>query len=399
MSTMAYPLLLHTKTIQMKKIIPFALLWVLYGTLVFSQKFDLTIPVDGKLREFIVVRPSGPVPTGGYPVVFMLHGTSDDGERFYNNSGWKEVGEEEKFITVFPSSLKYCIEEKGIQHMTTRWNNGGLISEACPGQDFKDDVRFFRRMIDTLIESLPINRSMIYVSGFSNGGQMAAKLATVMGDVFAAATCNSAGLHDLDSLDVQNKIPVWDMFGDVDSMFIEATGKSYIPFNDSCLFFRANIIENYLGSFGLDRIYTKDSTAFSLSYTFTTALPNEAPTLFRFTLAKGLGHVFPNGSNYPVRIASVYWQFFKNFRKSTGTFSTKKIDAFEISPNPVQDEITINTDTKIKLIEVYNTLGQLMLQVQSPASPTINLASLPSNYYIMTIITQEGTKIAKFLKK
>jgi hypothetical protein len=295
--------------------------------------------------------------------------------------------------------LKYCIEENGIQHMTTRWNNGGLISEACPGQDFKDDVKFFRIMVDTLIASLPINQSMIYVSGFSNGGQMSAKLATVMGDVFAAATCNSAGLHDLDSVDVQYKIPVWDMFGDVDSMFIEATGKSYIPFNDSCLFFRANIIENYLGSFGLERVFTKDSTAVSLSYTFTTPLPNEAPTFFRFTLAKGLGHVYPNGSNYPVRIASVYWQFFKNFRKSTGTFYTKKIDAFEISPNPVQDEITLAIDSKIKLVEVYNALGQLVLLINSPVSKTINLSSLPSNYYILKIVTNDGTISSKFLKE
>jgi hypothetical protein len=26
------------------------------------------------------------------PVVFMLHGTSGGGEKFYNISGWKEVG-------------------------------------------------------------------------------------------------------------------------------------------------------------------------------------------------------------------------------------------------------------------------------------------------------------------
>lgn len=69
---------------------------------VYSQRrFDVQFPVDGRMRESIIVIPSSAPPPGGYPIVFMLHGTNQDGEYFYDISGWKELGEQENFITVF----------------------------------------------------------------------------------------------------------------------------------------------------------------------------------------------------------------------------------------------------------------------------------------------------------
>ncbi|MBK6821839.1 MAG: hypothetical protein IPO72_00480 [Saprospiraceae bacterium] len=71
-------------------------------TSLFAQtRYDINLISEGRLRECIVVKPSTSPPIGGYPIVFMLHGTSQDGELFYDNSGWKELGEQENFITVF----------------------------------------------------------------------------------------------------------------------------------------------------------------------------------------------------------------------------------------------------------------------------------------------------------
>ncbi|MBL7975302.1 MAG: hypothetical protein JNJ85_10340, partial [Candidatus Kapabacteria bacterium] len=53
-----------------------------------AQKITAKVVVEGRVRECIVVRPSGAVPAGGYPMVFMVHGTGGDGEKFYNISGW-----------------------------------------------------------------------------------------------------------------------------------------------------------------------------------------------------------------------------------------------------------------------------------------------------------------------
>ena len=99
-----------------------------------QERKDYTIVVDDKLREFIVVKPTGEVTIGCYPVVFMFHGTSGNGNEFYNISGWKEKGQVEKFITVFPTSLKYCILNfpNNNPAILTRWVTGDLIQDQCP---------------------------------------------------------------------------------------------------------------------------------------------------------------------------------------------------------------------------------------------------------------------------
>ncbi|MCE7933384.1 MAG: hypothetical protein DYG96_02200, partial [Chlorobi bacterium CHB2] len=151
-----------------------------------QTRYDINMMVDAVKREVIIAVPSGTPPAGGYPVVFMFHGTSGDGEKFFNISGWKEKGEAEKFISVFPSALKYCFTEDGEQKTTTRWNCGELVEDACPGQNLKNDVTFVRAIVDSLKSRFPVNPRKFYVSGFSNGACFAFKLAVEMSDVFAA---------------------------------------------------------------------------------------------------------------------------------------------------------------------------------------------------------------------
>ncbi len=135
---------------------PFLLLMLVLTSLqtaFLQSRVDFKFIFDGVNREFIISKPSGPVPAGGYPIVMMLHGTTGDGERFYLSSGWKELGESEKFISVFPSSLAYCyVGDLGFNVTNTKWNNGDLQSNKCRNQvqDFKDDVKFLRKVLDTL---------------------------------------------------------------------------------------------------------------------------------------------------------------------------------------------------------------------------------------------------------
>jgi poly(3-hydroxybutyrate) depolymerase len=68
----------------------------------FAQtRYDINLISEGRLRECIVVKPSTSPPIGGYPIVFMLHGTNQDGEIFYDISGWKELGRTRKFYHRF----------------------------------------------------------------------------------------------------------------------------------------------------------------------------------------------------------------------------------------------------------------------------------------------------------
>ena len=48
------------------------------------------LTVDGVVREVVLHVPDSVNGSQDVPVVFMLHGTSGDGDKFYNISGWKE---------------------------------------------------------------------------------------------------------------------------------------------------------------------------------------------------------------------------------------------------------------------------------------------------------------------
>ena len=65
-----------------------------------KQMIEFFIPIDGVNREFWVHVPIGYKPNVPTPVLIMLHGTSGNGLKFYEESGWKEVGDEENIITV-----------------------------------------------------------------------------------------------------------------------------------------------------------------------------------------------------------------------------------------------------------------------------------------------------------
>jgi hypothetical protein len=64
---------------------------------------------------------------------------------------------------------------------------------------------------------------------------------------------------------------------------------------------------------------------------------------------------------------------------------------FEIAPNPAKENITITTTSEpIKSLEIFNILGQRVLNVTFDATPTknINITSLKSGMYLVRINTQ-----------
>ncbi|MBK6821843.1 MAG: hypothetical protein IPG87_02190 [Saprospiraceae bacterium] len=131
-----------------------SLLWLSLTNFYAQQWIDASMLVNRELREFVIFKPSGNPPSGGYPLVFMLHGSNQSGPQFYNISGWKEVAEREKFIVVFPTALIYCTTE-GVQ---TKWSHGNTYSVLCPGDTLRDDIPFFYKMIDTISSIVPINQ-------------------------------------------------------------------------------------------------------------------------------------------------------------------------------------------------------------------------------------------------
>ncbi|MBI5646550.1 MAG: T9SS type A sorting domain-containing protein [Ignavibacteriae bacterium] len=359
-----------------------------------QTRIDMTLEVDSVQRQFIIARPSGTAPAGGYPLVVMLHGTSGDGEKFYNISGWKEKGEQENFVTVFPSALQYCFytdDGSGMMHLTTKWKNGDALQKLCPGaRPMKDDITFLRRMIDTIAALLPINLRKMYVSGFSNGGAMASKLMVEMSDIFAAASCGSGLLSEQDSAQARRNLPAWFILGTDDPLWLLSYQNAGIPlqrfpFNDSTVtHYLAPHIQRYLGALGLANQYRKDSIGNVLTYTYTTPSSALPVTEFRFSLIRGLEHEYPNGVNHWLVAANFLWDFYKRQQLPTTVESAPATMAFDVYPNPAQEYFIVKCTGEVH-VSLSNLLGQSVFASRTTGGQRITLPTMARGVYTLRL--------------
>ena len=281
-----------------------------------------SMDVDGDMREYYVSVPAGYSETKATPVVFMLHGTSGDGEKFYNTSGWKEVGETDTVITVFPSSWHYCIfDEDSLQKNTTKWNTLPANWTLCNGQVARDDIKFLRTIVDKMHDILNIDHKRIYLVGFSNGGQMAAKCAIEMGDIFAAIVENAGSFSFDTTYFPVRKMPVALQRGNEDygpggsgpaiplSALDTLLRTPGLPFAGS--YYR--VASTHVKSFELDPNFTVSGDTNSIVVATYPSLTADPQNIFQFILVKGLKHAYPNGENHPLEAAVYHWDWLKQY--------------------------------------------------------------------------------------
>jgi polyhydroxybutyrate depolymerase len=282
-----------------------------------TGKNYFTTDIDGDVREYYVHVPSIYNSDNPTPVVFMLHGSSGNGIKYYNISKWKEVGEVENILTVFPSSWEYCIIDDGRVKTTTKWNVFSPSYEYCAGEVPRDDIKFLKQIITELNERFNVDNKRIYLVGFSNGGKMAGRCAVEMSDLFAAIV-ESAGTLTRDTTFVpKRKLPVLFQLGNSDDQwFGSSTIEIPMSLFDSLLTAHptfSGIVYTHTSTFGLDTTYTMSGdTSSILTATFRAKIPEE-PQVFHFTLIKDLEHNYPNGINFPLIGAELNWNWMKQY--------------------------------------------------------------------------------------
>jgi polyhydroxybutyrate depolymerase len=310
------------------------------GTPNVAGRRDHTITVDDLERDFITYTPASVVGAVAAPVVFMLHGTSGDGERFYNHSGWVEQADAEGLIAVFPSSLVNCFHEDdnhdgdlgdpGEQKVTTKWAAGQFESDlpVCTAEEVAalppgehratdhpeaDDVKFIRTIADVLHTDYTVDPARVYASGFSNGGQMSARLAVEAADIFSALAV-AAGNLVVPAHPVDPPVSIAFSVGSQDDRFMPANGGNPIPVDASCFDvpFLRKMKSDLLAVTQLEDKY--DTT--------TGKTPLGAFVQFRFdTSMVGANNellwvVFENLTHdYPKFLVDPLWQFFHRFTR------------------------------------------------------------------------------------
>ncbi|MEP7196078.1 MAG: T9SS type A sorting domain-containing protein [Saprospiraceae bacterium] len=382
----------------MKQLLTLLLFLVFISQIISQTRYDVKFVLEGKQRESIIVRPSTPPPIGGYPVVFMLHGTSGDGEKFYNISGWKELGEQENFITVFPSSLSWCFIEDGLEKNNTRWVNGNVTEYPCsgPAQNYVDDVRFLKVLAKAIKDTFPVNTSKIFACGFSNGCSMIHKLAVDAGDVFSALAGTSSVLSPTDSSTPVTRVPLWTMVGSLDDRFI-VPPYTELPYGgDSILTYLKYHLNRVIGSQGLIPNFIKTETTNMHTYEYNESQVGQNSKRYIFSLVKDMTHEFPNGSNHPVDGPRIFWNFFKQ-SVTLGTKNLKILDPnIQIFPNPSSEAIHfefLNDAEVVNLdVSIFNIQGQLIYHQTTKElnSITINKLDIGTGIFNVRIQTAKN---------
>ncbi len=291
------------------------------------------ITVDGTKRRYALYVPEN---TGNVrlPVVFELHGGGIYIEDMTGESGyktpyklWMELADSEKFIVVYPEGLN------GAYGKPT-WND---CRGDCTVSSDADDVHFIEVLIDTLSKLYNIDTTRIYVSGTSNGGFMALRLAVCIPHKIAAVASVAA------SMPAVSECP--DPHVPVSVLFMNGTDDNHMPYNgglcgsppDS-----AHGTAMRTDSAVLLWIHVNHTDTVPIVDTFPDLDPDDGGVVERFVYSGGIdstevvlykvhggGHSAPsikeqysalyehyfNRQNHDIEMVNEVWEFFKSKRR------------------------------------------------------------------------------------
>lgn len=143
----------------------------------------------GRSRAWITYVSPDYDPTQPTPVVVLLHGRPSNAAAMAAISGMNDVAAQHNFIAVYPEGLD------------NEWNAQFDVagrSVSLTGQSStlpQDDVGFLKTLMDDLAVDFNIDRSRLYLGGFSNGGFMTHRMACSANDTFAAFAVVGAALY------------------------------------------------------------------------------------------------------------------------------------------------------------------------------------------------------------
>jgi polyhydroxybutyrate depolymerase len=153
---------------------------------------DVEFDHDGRRRTAVIFIPNtGQVPANGWSLVMMLHGAGGSAKNVIESTGWAELGDNERFVTIFPNGTPR--NEKRAERFVGNpqtWNSGGKQSLAAGESSATakniDDVGFLGALLDRVRREMKIDPRGIYIAGHSNGAGMAYRFAFERSDIVAA---------------------------------------------------------------------------------------------------------------------------------------------------------------------------------------------------------------------
>ena len=162
-----------------------------------------TLTVSGQARTYLLFRPPSLDADQPAPVVLALHGFTSNAVGMETMTLLDAQAVKSGFVVVYPEGL------------ARSWNAGRCCGDA-QSKDI-DDVAFISQLIDSLAKDARIDPKRVFVTGMSNGGMMAHRLACEISDRIAAVASVSGGLM-VDACHPTRSISILEMHGTADPL-------------------------------------------------------------------------------------------------------------------------------------------------------------------------------------
>ena len=176
--------------------------------LIFAQTINGSLNHQGLNRTYLVHLPPSYAPGASLPLVFVLHGATQTGQRIMQVSGFNNVADANDFIAVYPDGINLT------------WN----VGFAIPGASTADDLGFLEALADEMATLYNADLNRLYSCGFSNGGYMSYRLACESSKCFAAVGSVTGVMTDaaFAACSPSRSVPV---------MHIHGTGDAIVAYN------------------------------------------------------------------------------------------------------------------------------------------------------------------------
>jgi len=176
------------------------------------------ISIQGTPRTYSFYIPQN-ITASSIPLVLLLHGYGGSSDEISGEDGsnapykvWMSLADRDKFIVLYPEGTQ-GENELG-------WNDCRADAQSNPTAD---DVSFLGALIDLFSISQGIDSRRVYVSGTSNGGHMALRLALELSNkVSAVAPIAAAMPENSQCVGPVSAIPI---------LFVNGTNDPILPYN------------------------------------------------------------------------------------------------------------------------------------------------------------------------
>ena len=193
---------------------------------------ERTITVDGKTRKYWLYVPATLEGSENVPVVFSLHGRSNNDNP---NQGGKPIftslANEKNFIVVYPQGRDAGSDQDKADYPGDDWKKGfgDTTGWEATGKE-NADTKFIKALVDQIQSdyktknatnnNISVNPKRFYLCGFSMGGMMTYACAKVLNGTFAAyGSCGGFPLNEFHmNLATENPIPFIHLHGNKDGV-------------------------------------------------------------------------------------------------------------------------------------------------------------------------------------